>query len=378
MICPNRQYRMGHLICFTLLFLPMLLEAAGPTNWTLTKDQCQSRYDSELVPWGYINFHNLSGDLVKELGQDQAGWIDGRVQNLGCHGEGTSEKRLTMTSSFQPKDQRKPFVCVGSNKIDVNFTKVPYEDALQACNTEKFPIDGMTAYAISLRINRQPSQTPVETFWLPNGEMNKNQEILCTFILTHEHHVERNVSDCSVHRLGICINNTYIPDYQLTNILEVTQNITLTTRVMAAGTLRDSLKNNSLTVTKGLGANGHAEYFKDTQTELATDIRVEDTPDDNRTLSIKDFMFFGVPCVSFLLSVLTLFMGIFLWKKMKAMTTAPKSPTEKKPEKRSEKKPRRLPSYERITEINRELSTRVKVLNFSDENPYTRIQAEMV
>lgn len=29
-----------------------------------------------------------------------------------------------------------------------------------------------------------------------------------------------------------------IPDYQLTNILEVTQNITLTTRVMAAGTLR--------------------------------------------------------------------------------------------------------------------------------------------
>lgn len=33
----------------------------------------------------------------------------------------------------------------------------------------------MTAYAISLRINRQPSQTPVETFWLPNGEMNKNQ-----------------------------------------------------------------------------------------------------------------------------------------------------------------------------------------------------------
>lgn len=64
---------------------------------------------------------------------------------------------------------------VGSNKIDVNFTKIPYEDALQACNTEKFPIDGMTAYAISLRINRQPSQTPVETFWLPNGEMNKNQ-----------------------------------------------------------------------------------------------------------------------------------------------------------------------------------------------------------
>ena len=50
-----------------------------------------------------------------------------------------------------------------------------------------------------------------------------------------------------------------------------------------------SLKNNSLTVTKGLGANGHAEYFKDTQTELATDIRVEDTPDDNRTLGIKDF-----------------------------------------------------------------------------------------
>ena len=63
---------------------------------------------------------------------------------------------------------------------------------------------------------------------------------------------------------------------------------------------------------------------------------------------------------------------------MKAMTTAPKSSTEKKPEKRSDKKPRRLPSYERITEINRELSTRVKVLNFSDENPYTRIQAEMV
>lgn len=29
-----------------------------------------------------------------------------------------------------------------------------------------------------------------------------------------------------------------IPDYQLTNILEVTQNITLTTRVMAVGTLR--------------------------------------------------------------------------------------------------------------------------------------------
>ena len=29
-----------------------------------------------------------------------------------------------------------------------------------------------------------------------------------------------------------------IPDYQLTNILEVTQNITFTTRVMAAGTLR--------------------------------------------------------------------------------------------------------------------------------------------
>ena len=29
-----------------------------------------------------------------------------------------------------------------------------------------------------------------------------------------------------------------IPDYQLTNILEVTQNITLTTRVMATGSLR--------------------------------------------------------------------------------------------------------------------------------------------
>ena len=78
------------------------ISAAGPTNWTLTKDQCQSRYDSELVPWGYINFHNLSGDLVKELGRDQAGWIDGRVQNLGCHGEGMITKRKITTNARIP------------------------------------------------------------------------------------------------------------------------------------------------------------------------------------------------------------------------------------------------------------------------------------
>lgn len=42
----------------------------------------------------------------------------------------------------------------------------------------------MTAYAISLRINRQTSQTPVEKFWLPNGEMSKNQGRFAT-ILRH-------------------------------------------------------------------------------------------------------------------------------------------------------------------------------------------------
>nr|XP_034307598.1 uncharacterized protein LOC117683005 [Crassostrea gigas] len=211
---------------FTLLLLATVVEASGPINQTTAASQCLTLYDSQLIPRMYIEDHNLTGDIIQELNPGESAWIDGKTQNIGCY----QEKCLRIKMMLQQNYTKLPFICVNPKGIvDIFPSKVLYQDSMRLCNAEKFSIEfihfALDVYELKFRIEKLVSNT---IFWIPNVKTTDNSDTLCTFVTTGEHSLDTFTGNCSIHQLGICINNSYIPDYQLTSMLEMTLNKTTT------------------------------------------------------------------------------------------------------------------------------------------------------
>lgn len=213
---------------FTLLFLVAVNEASGPINQTTAASRCQTLYDSQLIPRMYIEDHNLTRDILQELKPGVSAWIDGKTQNIGCY----QEKCLRIKMMHQQSYTKLPYICVNPKGIvDIFPSKVLYQDSVRLCNADKFSIElihfALDVYELKLRIEKLNTFSNT-IFWIPNVKTTDNSDTLCTFVTTGENSLDTFTGNCSIHQMGICINNSYIPDYQLTSMLEMSLNKTTT------------------------------------------------------------------------------------------------------------------------------------------------------
>lgn len=216
------------LCCMRILSIMSVLvysEASGPINQTTAASRCRTLYDSQLIPLKYIEDHNLTGDIIQELKPGVSAWIDGEIKNIGCY----QEKCLRIKRILQRKDRKLPYICVNSKSIEINTGYVLYKESEKLCNEDRFSMSFMF-YVNELiqRIDQLPIQLSNQNFWIPNVKLTENSDTLCAFVTTRENSLDTFTGNCSIHLLGICINNSYILDYQLTLMLEMTSRKTTT------------------------------------------------------------------------------------------------------------------------------------------------------
>ncbi|XP_052680854.1 uncharacterized protein LOC128161580 [Crassostrea angulata] len=208
--------------CMCILYFMLMLvysEATGPINQTTAASRCRTLYDSQLIPRMYIEDHNLTGDIIQELNPGESAWIDGKIQNMGCY----QEKCLKIKKILQRKDRKLPYICVNSKSIEVNTGYVLYKESEKLCDEDKFSMRYMLdVNELIQRLDQLNLQLSNQTFWIPNVKLTENSDTLCTFVTTRDNSLDTFTGNCSIHQLGICINNSYIPDYQLTLMLEMT------------------------------------------------------------------------------------------------------------------------------------------------------------
>lgn len=208
--------------CMCILYFMLMLvysEATGPINQTTAASRCRTRYDSQLIPRKYIEEHNLTGDIIQELNPGESAWIDGKIQNIGCY----QEKCLKIKRILQRKDRKLPYICVNSKSIKVNTEYVLYKESEKLCDEDKFSLRFvLDVNELIQRLDQLHLQLSNQTFWIPNVKLTENSDTLCTFVTTRDNSLDTFTGNCSIHQLGICINNSYIPDYQLTLMLEMT------------------------------------------------------------------------------------------------------------------------------------------------------------
>lgn len=210
------------LCCMRILSIMSVLvysEESGPINQTTAASRCRTLYDSQLIPRMYIEDHNLTGDIIQELKPGVSAWIDGEIKNIGCY----QEKCLRIKRILQRKDRKLPYICGNSKSIEINTGYVLYKESEKLCNEDRFSMSFMF-YVNELiqRIDQLPIQLSNQTFWIPNVKLTENSDTLCAFVTTRENSLDTFTGNCSIHQLGICINNSYIHDYQLTLMLEMT------------------------------------------------------------------------------------------------------------------------------------------------------------
>lgn len=211
------KLEMIHLHSYAMPIFVVFMEATGQVDWGTARSLCLTRYDSQLIPGSYIEEHNLTGDIIEELKTGVSAWIDGKTQNMGCY----QEKCLKIKKILQRKDRKLPYVCVNSRSIEIKTEYVLYKESEKLCDEDKFSIRYMLdVNELIQRIDHL--QLSNQTFWIPNVKLTENSDTLCTFVTTRDNSLDTFTGNCSIHQLGICINNSYIPDYQLTLMLEMT------------------------------------------------------------------------------------------------------------------------------------------------------------
>lgn len=213
------KLEMIHLHSYAMPIFVVFMEATGQVDWGTAQSLCLTRYDSQLIPGSYIEEHNLTGDIIEELKTGVSAWIDGKTQNMGCY----QEKCLKIKKILQRKDRKLPYVCVNSRSIEIKTEYVLYKESEKLCDEDKFSLRFvLDVNELIQRIDQLHLQLSNQTFWIPNVKLTENSDTLCTFVTTRDNSLDTFTGNCSIHQLGICINNSYIPDYQLTLMLEMT------------------------------------------------------------------------------------------------------------------------------------------------------------
>lgn len=257
--------------------------------------------------------------------------------------------------------------------INTHMTEVLYQESRDLCNVTSFELDKY-AYALRSSLADRPLRSSPSTFWLPHAKLNLDSR--CSFITTGQKSLETLTGDCSVQQLGICINNTYVSDFQLTVMLEVNRPTAptvsaLSSKVNDQGT---SVRNEEevSTLDGGLTINGHWWELQQSAGN-DTDYLPTDRSNERNLLEIQEYISFGVAGFSLVLVLVTMCISILLWKRVSSkLNTLTKYVYEvRKPRKKT--RGNRSVAYERLPVFSPELSTRVKVPSMPDENPYSRI-----
>lgn len=366
---------MSYLCYFMLYFVPLNeVLATGPVNWTTSSSHCLTKYDSRLIPRSYIDDRNLTGDIIQELGVGVAAWIDGKTQHIGCF----QETCLTIKMLHQKENRKLPYVCVRPMGIITHLTEVLYQDSKSLCNETSFDLEKYD-YALRSSFADRPLRSSLTKFWLPHAKLSPGSH--CSFITTGQKSLETLTGNCSVQQLGICINNTYVSDFQLTVMLEVNRPTAPTVSALSSKVNDQdtsvSYEEEVSTLDGGLTINGHWVELQQSAGN-DTDYLPTDRSDEKNLLEIQEYISFGVAGFSLVLVLFTMCMSLLLWKRMSSkLSTLTKYVYEvRKPKKKT--RGNRSVGYERLPVFSPELSTRVKVPSMPDENPYSRINQNNV
>lgn len=257
--------------------------------------------------------------------------------------------------------------------INTHLTEVLYQESRDLCNVTSFELDKY-AYALRSSLADRPLRSSLSTFWLPHAKLNLDSR--CSFITTGQKSLETLTGDCSVQQLGICINNTYVSDFQLTVMLEVNRPTAPTVSVLSSkvNDQDTSVRNEEelSTLDGSLTINGHWGELQQSAGN-DTDYLPTDRSNERNLLEIQEYISFGVAGFSLVLVLVTMCISILLWKRVSSkLNTLTKYVYEvRKPRKKT--RGNRSVAYERLPVFSPELSTRVKVPSMPDENPYSRI-----
>ncbi|XP_061170039.1 uncharacterized protein LOC133179266 [Saccostrea echinata] len=355
---------------YRALFILSLMKGSSGSSehhvdWTTASKDCNVKYESQLIPQSYIEDHNLYSDVIKGIGVNVSAWIDGKIQEIGCD----QVKCLRIKRLNEHGDRKLPFICVTSADIEVNLTEVSYKESTELCGSAKFRIEGpLRKYALLSIINKfLLSPKPFTTFWFPNAELSDNEDTFCTFVVSRDDEtVETKFDNCSTPRMGVCINTTYITDYQTSMMLETTAK---QLQPVKGGGVIWTIKDDAMHET------GDRIITQDKEKLQAI-----------RTLADKDAGILEVS-VSLALSASSLFLVVLfmcistlLWKRLSSKLdiilkgsqfSGPEIETVSGPRKKKIKK--KVYMYEVLPQIMHGHSTRVKAVPKEQENPYSEI-----
>ncbi|XP_048773911.2 uncharacterized protein LOC125679047 isoform X2 [Ostrea edulis] len=325
-------------------------------DWSEASKQCKSKYDSELISEQYIATENLTEDIIQELGFNIAAWIDGKEQELGCRNDtGTCFKIKQMHTK---NDRKMPRVCAIGD-IDIGQEEVTYEKAKEICEPVKFKSSDAVNSKIAARVDDLYHKST--TFWLPNIELESNRDITCTYVVSRDNVTLETMHDnCTIPKMGVCINTSYIPDYQMTTILEIT---TMTTEVQEIpDTAHEEIP------------SAQPQIFTETGNWNQWDMK-----------TLLPFAFSGFNLILFMTLMCVM---LVLWKRVTSkwnLLAKTANPHTHHDAGRSQKKSKskhkgflRNKEYEGLPQDSSGNSTRVKMVPENDENPYSEISGKGV
>ncbi|XP_062610370.1 uncharacterized protein LOC134272140 isoform X2 [Saccostrea cucullata] len=194
---------------------------ASKVDWITASKDCNAKYESQLIPRSYIEGKNLHNDVVEGIGVNVSAWIDGKIQRIGCD----QVKCLQIKRLNEQQDRKLPFICVTSGDIEGNLTEVSYTESRELCGSAQFRVEGpLQKYAMFSVLHKfLPSPKPFAAFWLPNAELSDIEDTFCTYVVSRNNEtVETKSDNCSAPKMGVCINTTYITDFRMSVMLEMT------------------------------------------------------------------------------------------------------------------------------------------------------------
>ncbi|XP_061169734.1 uncharacterized protein LOC133179053 [Saccostrea echinata] len=331
-------------------------------DWSEASKQCNTKYESELITERYVADQNLTAEIIQELGVNVSAWIDGRILEIGCKNDVCYRIEKVHTNV----DIKNPSICVTPDGIKIKQTNMTFKEAEQWCQSAKFEIKGDLYKNIlqdQLEKILHKLLTPI-SFWVPNIELSSNRDVNCTYVVSRDNNtLETLYDDCSIPMMGVCINNSYIPDYQISVLLEMTP-INIPVYEIDIGKIEiDEEKDYS-----------RAEALQVIGTK--EDVHIEDLSKNKYSLDLKTILPFAIGGLNLIL-FLTLVCVIFvLWKRVTAKWKLLAKRDNLYDLYDSDKSRKRDRDYQGLPVMSSGNSTRVKMLPEVEENPYSEINGK--
>lgn len=319
-------------------------------HWEEASRECKTKYESELITYQYIGEKNLTAEIIKELGLNVEAWIDGKVSELGCTGDACFRIRQEHTRG----DTRNPFICVHVGSFEIHWTEVTYEKAKGLCGSAQYKMED-----VRIDITRLLNDFKKPTaFWVPEVILDSTRE-QCTFVVSRDNEtLESRQDNCSIPKMGVCINTSYTPDHEMSTFLEITPL---------------SYKEEVMNVVQ-------AYMQKDLSEASSLQLVGARTTDngDGDAWELKTLLPFAFSGFNLILFVVLMSFMLVLWKRVTSkwnMVAKNMHPSEVKSKSKLKKKKKTFSKttvYQCMSASSPGNSTRVKILP-EEENPYSEI-----